>query len=73
MQEAAYLFGHLEHTVDISRMPFDKTVVQCYADFQNEANRCAGMTEEQMARTLYPRFGQTYFFEYYFIRNLKMY
>lgn len=73
VQEAAYLYGNLEHQVDISHMPFDKGVAQSYAAFMNQANQCGNMSEEQMARTLYPSFGQTFFYEYYFVRNLKMY
>lgn len=72
-QEAAYLYGHLENQVDISRMPFDKDVVQSYYDFMALAQRCAGMTEEQMQPIFYPRFGHTFYYEYFLIRNQKLY
>ena len=72
-QEAAYLYGHLEHQVDISKMPFDKEVVQTYNDFMALAQQCQGMSEEQMKEVFYPRFGHTFYYEYFLIRNQKLY
>jgi hypothetical protein len=72
-QEAAYLYGHLEHQVDISGMPFDNEVVDTYNAFMQEAQQCANMSEEQMRHMLYPRFGHTFYFEYYLVRNQKLY
>lgn len=72
-QEAAFLYGNLEHEVDISGMPFDKEVVQSYKDFMALAQQCRGMTEEQMKPVFYPRFGGTFYYEYYLIRNQKLY
>lgn len=72
-QEAAYLYGNLEHQVDISNMPFDEDVVRTYKEFMEQAQRCAGMTEEQMKPVFYPRFGHTFYYEYFLIRNQKIY
>ena len=72
-QEAAYLYGQLEHQVDISRMPFDKEVVQNYQDFMALAQQCQGMSEAQMREVFYPRFGNTFYYEYFLIRNQKLY
>ena len=72
-QEAAYLYGHLENQIDISQMPFDEDVVQNYNEFMEQAQRCQGMTEEQMKPLFYPRFGHTFYYEYFLIRNLKIY
>ena len=72
-QEAAYLYGQLEHQVDISRMPFDKEVIQTYNDFMELAQQCAGMSNDQMRQVFYPRFGHTFFYEYYLVRNQKLY
>ena len=71
-QEAAYLYGHLEHNVDISQMPFDEDVVQNYNEFMELAQRCPGMSEEQMKPIFYPKFGKTYYYEYFLIRNQKI-
>lgn len=72
-QEAAYLYGNLEHEVDISNMPFDEDVVRNYNDFMAQAQLCAGMTEEQMQPIFYPRFGHTFYYEYFLIRNQQVY
>jgi len=71
LQEAACLYGHLEHQVDISQMPFDKEVLETYDAFMKEANQYATMGEDQLARMLYPRYGKTFYYEYYCVRNLK--
>ena len=73
IQEAAYLYGHLENKVDISHMPFDKDVVQSYNDFMAKAQQCAGMSEDQMKELFYPQFGGTFYYDYFFIRNQKTY
>ena len=72
-QEAAYLYGHLENQVDISQMPFDDDVKQNYSEFMEMAQRCPGMTEEQMMPIFYPKFGRTFYYEYFLIRNQKIY
>lgn len=75
LQEAAYLYGHLENKVDISRMPFDESVVKTYDAFMQMAQRCnqMKMNEEQMREAFYPQFGKTFFYEYFLIRNQKLY
>ena len=72
-QEAAYLYGHLENEVDISRMPFDEQVKRDYQEFMAMAQQYPGMKEEQLRPIMYPRFGKTFYFEYFLIRNQKLY
>ena len=72
-QEAAYLYGNLEHGVDISQMPFDRDVVDNYQQFMQLAQQCAGMSEERMRPIFYPRFGKTFYYEYFLVRNQKLY
>ena len=72
-QEAAYLYGHLENGVDVSRMPFDPQVVKNYEDFMALAQRCKGMSEESMRPVFYPQFGKTFYYEYFLVRNQKLY
>ena len=72
-QEAAFLYGNLEHHVDISQMPFDNQVVQDYQNFMALAQRCQGMTEEQMRPVFYPQYGHTFYYDYFLIRNQKLY
>jgi hypothetical protein len=72
-QEAALLYGNLEHNVDISHMPFDDSVKETYQNFMKLASQCQGMSNEQMKAVFYPRFGNTFFYNYYLLRNLKTY
>jgi hypothetical protein len=72
-QEAAYLYGNLEHKVDISRMPFDKGVIDSYNQFMKEAQQNHNMSESQLAAMLYPRFGNTFYYNYFLRRGVKTY
>lgn len=73
LQEAAYMYGQLEKNVDTSHMPFDPGIADTYRDLMQAAQQCAGMSDEGMARALYTRFGHTYYYDYYLIRNQKLY
>ena len=70
-QEAAYLYGHLENKVDISHMPFDKSIEESYQQFMDFARQCQGMDELQMRDAFYPRFGNTFYYNYFLFHNLK--
>ncbi len=70
-QEAAYLYGHLENKVDISKMPFDEEVKNSYARFMEFNSQCGGMTDAQKAVAFYPQFGHTFYYYYFLVRNLK--
>lgn len=70
-QEAAYLYGHLENKVDISRMPFDPEVRDSYDRFMKFNEQCGPMTEEQKAVAFYPQFGSTFYYFYFLMRNQK--
>ena len=72
-QEAAYLYGNLEHMVDISQMPFDQSVVDTYREFMQMAQQCQGMSNEQMQAAFRPRFGDTFYYNYFLMRDLKTY
>lgn len=73
LQEAAYLYGHLEHNVDISHMPFDQHVINSYNELMQQARQYEHLGEEGMANALYARFGNTFYYDYYFVRNLFLY
>ncbi len=70
-QEAAYLYGHLEDKVDISRMPFDPEIRDTYERFMRFNEQCGPMTEEQKAVAFYPQFGNTFYYFYFLVRNQK--
>jgi len=72
-QEAAYLYGHLENSVDISQMPFDDDVKKTYEELMAAAQQYSSMGEEGMKPLMQQRFGGTFFYDYFFTRNQKSY
>ncbi len=75
-QEAAYLYGHLEHEVDISGMPFDQEkVVQRFGAFQQMTNQLVAQkyTEAQMAEAMRAQYGDTFWYFYFLVRDVKSY
>jgi hypothetical protein len=75
-QEAALLYGNLEKTVDISKMPFDKKVEARFSDFMRFAQKHAveNVERDPKAKKLfYERFGDTFWYFYFFIRDVKSY
>ena len=77
-QEAALLFGNLEPgKVDISNMPFEKPVTMKFKAFMEYAKQNAiGDDAERdpvIKQKFYERFGDTYFYFYFFIRDVKSY
>ena len=67
-QEGAYLFGKIEGRADIDKMPFDKSVKESYAAFMKEAVKYDNRSVDIGRVALYPFFGDTYFYEYYFLK-----
>ena len=72
-QEAAYLYGSLEHQVDISKMPFDDQVKNDYRAFMDLANNAPSSDEEVMRAIFFERFGHTFYYNYFFVHDLFMY
>lgn len=70
-QEAAYLYGMLEHQVDVDRLPFDESVRKTYADFMQFNSQCGATTEAQRRAAFHPRFGDTFYYYYFLVRDLK--
>ena len=77
-QEAALLFGNLEPgNVDISKMPFDKSVQMKFKAFMEYARKYA-VSENiernpEIKKIFYDSFGDTYYYFYFFIRDVKSY
>lgn len=72
-QEAAWLYGNLEPgKVDISGMPFDESVKRSYLDFC-KFNQQLGpdMSEAEKAVRFRPIFGNTFYYFYFLVRNVK--
>ena len=72
-QEAAYLYGSLEHQVDISNMPFDDQVKRDYEAFMELANNATSDSEDVMRPIFYERFGHTFYYNYFFVHDLFLY
>jgi hypothetical protein len=70
-QEGAYLFGNLEDRPDLERMPFDKGVKANYVAFLKEAKKYDGQGAEIGRAALSPTFGNTYYYFYYFLQDIK--
>mgnify|MGYP007101832900 CR=1 FL=1 len=70
-QEAAILFGHIENLPGIDTMPFDKGVIDNYNAFMQEGKKYDGQQAIVGRTALYPFFGNTYFFYYYFLQDMK--
>ena len=74
-QQAAMLYGNLEQNVDISHMPFSKGIADTYASFQQVSQTYLrqGMSVEQVAAAMRPDFGDTFYWFYFFCRDVKSY
>lgn len=75
-QEAAYLYGNLEKEVDITKMPFDQQlVVNRYNQFNQmtQAYLKQGMSTDQIAEATKSMFGDTFWWFYFFCRDVKSY
>lgn len=72
-QEAAYLYGHLENQVDISRMPFDKNVKESYDAMMEYGQKNNISSEEQLRKLMHLRFGHTFYYEYFLMRDITLY
>ncbi len=75
-QEAAFLYGTLEKEVNIQNMPFDKErIVSRYASFQQMSQSLLkqGMTSEQVGEAMKNIYGDTFWWFYFFCRNVKSY
>lgn len=72
-QEAAWLYGNLEPgKVDISGMPFDESVKRSYLDFCKFNQQLGpGMSEAEKAVRFRPIFGNTFYYFYFLVRNVK--
>ncbi|MBQ9362339.1 MAG: hypothetical protein IJT97_02850 [Bacteroidaceae bacterium] len=76
-QEAAYLYGKLEpQSMDISHMPFDKQrIVERYASFNQTSQSLikTGMNTQQVGEAMKATFGDTFWWFYFFCRDVHSY
>jgi len=67
--EAACLFGHMQQMDDIRNLP-DKNVLKNYDAFMKQLNQYKGRSLNEARTLLYPFFGNTYFYEYFFLKDI---
>ena len=72
-QEAAYLFANMQQLDLVNRIPFDESVKQSYQAFMSQMSQYQGLPAGQVHRALYPQFGNTYYYEYFFLKDITYY
>lgn len=70
-QEAAVLFSELEHKVDWRQFNIDQVTANRFARFMDMAQRYARYSNEANRETFAPEFGDTYWYYYFFVNDLK--
>ena len=75
IQEAAYLFGNMQHLEDVVQMPFDQGVKDSFQAFMTQLTQYQkhSMNGNQIKKALYRDFKETYYYEYFFLRNITYY
>ena len=72
IQEAAYLYGKLEGRETIDQMPIDPMVKQSFENFMGAAQNYNHM-EADIVREGMKAYSDTYYYDYYLMRNLPEY
>ncbi len=70
-QEAAILYSNLEGRVDWRQFKIDDAVAQRFEQFMQTTQQYAGLPEERLATVFEPAFGDTFWYYYFFKKNLK--
>lgn len=66
-QEAALLYYSLKRDVDISKINIDKNVLNNFREFIIAKNKYAKLSTDQAKPFFAERFGNTYWYYYYFL------
>ncbi len=70
-QEAVLLFSNMNRNIDISNLKIDNSVRMRFNSFMQATKRYKGMKEAEMAPYMKKDFGRTYWYFYFFVRNIK--
>jgi hypothetical protein len=70
-QEAAILYAYLEGKVDISRLKLDKTVIDNFGQLLAMSKLHENKSDEFNKKTFKPQFGDTFWYYYFFIKDMK--
>ena len=69
-QEAIILFTNLNKDIT-TNIPIDFKVKSRFESFISEVKKLKGMKEEEMAPLFIEEYGDTYWYFYFFVRNIK--
>ena len=72
-QEAAYLFAQKDKRKDIYELPFDPGIKESFEQFMRASAQYEGADIEVAREALYPYFGDTFYYHYFLMSNLKQY
>ena len=70
-QEALLLYAQIDRRADISKFNLDEKVKKRFSEFTKLTSKYKGMTEQQMAPYFKKDYGDTYWYFYFFIREIK--
>ncbi len=72
-QEAAWLFANLEHMEGMEEWELEKGVKESFASFMQLMEQSRKVPNGPYKQILLERYGDTYYFDFFFLRNLTYY
>lgn len=69
-QEAAYLFGNMQELDIVHSYPFDQNVKDTFKDFIQQLKQYEGRSLHEVRSSLLPYYGHTYYYEYFFLKDI---
>ena len=72
-QEASYLYSKLEGRKELYKIPFDEGIKETFERFMTSAPKYNNADVKDAYSALYPFFGETYYFDYYIMKQLPEY
>ena len=72
-QEASYLYSKLEGRKELYKIPFDEGIKETFERFMTSAPKYNNVDVKEAYPALYPFFGETYYFDYYIMKQLPEY
>jgi hypothetical protein len=72
-QEAAVLYSALEGKPDISRIPIDGAVYKQFEQFLSLSSQSAHHSDDLNKKIFKPKYGNTFWYYYFFIKDVKTY
>ncbi len=72
-QEAAYLFGNLQQQDFVEQLPLEQRVKDNFHNFMGMMEQSQGRPSKQLRDYLYQNYGNTYYFEFFFLKDITYY